>query len=110
MHVIVFYVPESHLDEVREALFEAGAGRYGRYDRASWEVPGTGRFRPLEGSSPFLGREGVDEIVPEFRVEMICEDDLVEGVLRELVRVHPYEEPAYYSWRVHVDGGEGPRS
>ena len=55
---LTVYIPESHLDVVKTALFEAGAGRYRHYDRCAWQILGDGQFRPLEGSQPFLGRQG----------------------------------------------------
>lgn len=54
MYVMVFYVPQSHLEEVKEAVFSAGAGIMGGYDRCCFQTLGTGQFRPLAGSSPFL--------------------------------------------------------
>lgn len=89
------YIPETHLEEVKGALFAAGAGAYENYDCCCWQVVGTGQFRPLAGSSPFIGHEGAVEHVTEYRVEMVCRDELLETVLKALLRSHPYEEPAY---------------
>ena len=99
---LTVYIPESHLESVKDALFEAGAGRYAAYDRCCWQVLGQGQFRPLAGSDPFVGRSGVDECVPEYRVEMICPDDAVAAVTAALRATHPYEEPAFDF--VRVDG------
>ncbi|HNC00548.1 MAG TPA: hypothetical protein PLS71_20045 [Leptospiraceae bacterium] len=55
MYQLVFYIPESHLEQVKEALFAKGAGSYKDYDHCSWQTPGIGQFRPLKGSNPFLG-------------------------------------------------------
>jgi hypothetical protein len=95
MHKLTVYVPETHLDAVKEALFAAGAGRYAAYDRCCWQVAGQGEFRPLAGSEPFIGRAGEVERVPEVRVEMICVDDAVAAVAAALRTAHPYEEPAF---------------
>ncbi|MFP4114823.1 MAG: NGG1p interacting factor NIF3 [Spirochaetota bacterium] len=95
MHKLVVFVPEEHAEAVKRALFSAGAGRFRNYDSCSWETLGTGQFRPLPGSSPVLGREGVVERVSELRVEMICRDESVRAALDALVAAHPYEEPAY---------------
>ncbi len=100
LYALTFYVPESHCEEVKTALFDKGAGRYDKYDSCSWQVRGDGQYRPLEGSDPFLGTQGKIERTPEYKVEMICEKSVIADVLRELVRVHPYEEVAYNVWEV----------
>lgn len=101
MYSLCFYVPESHVEEVKQAVFAAGAGRIGDYGCCAWQVLGTGQFRPMEGSRPFLGRQGQLERVAEFRVEMVCEDRSIEAVLRALRESHPYEEPAFHYWPVN---------
>jgi len=95
MYKLTVYIPESHLEPVKEALFAAGCGRYAAYDRCCWQVLGQGQFRPLEGSRPFLGTVGTDEKVAEYRVEMICADEDVARVEQALRAAHPYEEPAF---------------
>lgn len=95
MFKLVFFVPESHVEAVKAAVFEAGAGKLGDYDNCAWQVLGQGQFRPLSGSNPFIGEQGQIERVPEYRVEMVCEEAALEGVLGALLRAHPYEEPAY---------------
>lgn len=98
LYQLVFYVPESHLEAVKSALYEAGAGRIGDYDQCCWQVRGTGQFRPLAGSKPFLGEESQLVSVMEYRVEMVFESHLLGAVGRALVGAHPYEEPAYGIW------------
>jgi hypothetical protein len=95
MYKLGFYVPESHLGEVKDAVFAAGAGRIGDYDSCCWQVKGVGQFRPLEGSSPHIGRSGELEQVDEYRVELVCADHCVRAVVEALVNAHPYEEPAW---------------
>lgn len=90
-----FYVPESHLEEVKQAIFAAGAGRIGNYDSCCWQTRGQGQFRPLEGSSPYLGQQGQVETVEEYKVELVCEEALIRDVVAALKAAHPYEEPAY---------------
>jgi hypothetical protein len=104
MYQIVFFVPETHLEQVKDALFNKGAGKYHNYDRCSWEVLGQGQFRPLQGSNPFLGTMGKLEKTREYRVEMVCQDDVVVDIIHELLRVHPYEEPAYSVVKMEVRG------
>lgn len=95
MYQLCFYVPESHLEEVKTALFKAGAGKSGHYDSCSWQTKGLGQFRPLPGSRPFIGDKNRIEHVHEFRVEMVVPDICIRAVLKALVAVHPYETPAY---------------
>ena len=89
------YIPDSHVDSVKQAMFDAGAGRIGDYDCCAWQVAGEGQFRPLEGSDPFLGKHGELEKVREYRVEMICAVEHLEAAIAALKLSHPYEEPAY---------------
>jgi hypothetical protein len=95
MYKLCFYVPESHVEIVKEAVFDVGAGCIGDYDRCCWQVLGQGQFRPMEGSNPFLGNQGRIEQVNEYKVEMVCEDHLIEAAVEALINAHPYEEPAY---------------
>lgn len=101
MYQLLFYVPKDHCESVKAAVFAAGAGRYAGYDSCAWETEGMGQFRPLAGSSPFIGSEGRIERVAEIRVEMICRDELLGGVLSALVEAHPYEQPAYSYFAVN---------
>jgi hypothetical protein len=95
MYKLCLYVPASHLESVKAALFEAGAGRIGNYDSCCWQTLGTGQFRALAGSSPFTGELGRVEQVEEYRVEMVCSDEKVTVAVEALRRAHPYEEPAF---------------
>ena len=100
MHKLVFFVPESHLETVKSAVFAAGAGRIGNYDSCCWQVAGTGQFRPLDGSNPFIGVTNQLEQVAEFRVEMVCDDNCVKAAVAALRKAHPYEEPAFDVWQL----------
>lgn len=104
MYLISFYVPEDHLETVKLALFNKGAGKMGNYDACAWQTPGQGQFRPLDGSTPFLGKQNTIETVKEFKVEMVCDAACLKSVLSELVTVHPYETPAYHAVRVETLG------
>ena len=95
MHKLCFYVPATHLEAVKEAVFATGAGRIGDYDSCCWQVAGRGQFRPLAGSQPFLGSEGRIEQVEEYRVELVCADRVVRAAVAALYDSHPYEEPAW---------------
>ncbi len=95
MFKVVFFVPESHKESVKRAVFEQGAGRYDGYDSCSWETKGVGQFKPLSGSQPFIGQQDEVERVDEYRVEMICSEQVIKAVLLALIHAHPYETPAY---------------
>ncbi|WP_372985714.1 NGG1p interacting factor NIF3 [Marinobacter sp.] len=100
MYKMCYFVPESHLEQTKQALFTAGAGRIGDYDSCAWQCRGQGQFRPLEGSDPYLGSQGEVEVVDEFKVELVCEDSLIHDALKALKQAHPYEEPAYEIFRI----------
>ncbi|HVV69867.1 MAG TPA: NGG1p interacting factor NIF3 [Gammaproteobacteria bacterium] len=100
MHYLHFYVPKSHLDSVKAALFAQGAGRIGNYEHCAWQVLGVGQFRPLKNSKPFLGESGKLAKIAEYKVEMVCEDDCVAAVIAALQNAHPYEQPAYVIFKV----------
>jgi hypothetical protein len=95
MHKLCFYVPQTHMEDVKKAIFAAGAGRVGDYDSCSWQVLGQGQFRPLVGSAPFLGQEGAVETVVEYRVEMVCADECIRAAVAAMLDAHPYETPAW---------------
>ncbi len=100
MYKLCFYVPESHLEPVKEALFAIGAGRFNAYDQCCWQVRGEGQFRPLSGSTPFVGQLNCLERIAEYKVEMICRENLIKQAIACLLEHHPYEEPAYEVYRV----------
>ena len=95
------YVPESHLEAVKTALFEAGAGDFGNYDFCCWQTGGTGQFRPLEGSHPFYGETGRVEHVKEWKLECVVGESALGAVLEALKRSHPYETPSFQYWPVN---------
>jgi hypothetical protein len=95
VYKLCFYVPVSHLESVKAAVFATGAGRVGDYANCSWQVLGVGQFRPLAGSKPYLGQQGELERVDEYRVEMVCAAQYVKAAVAALQEAHPYEEPAW---------------
>ncbi len=102
MYKLCYFVPESHLEQTKSALFASGAGRIGDYDSCAWQCLGQGQFRPLEGSDPFLGQTGALETVDEYKVELVCADELIHDALKALKQAHPYEEPAYEVMRIEA--------
>jgi hypothetical protein len=95
LHKLVWFVPEEALDATRDAVFAAGAGRIGDYERCSWYTAGTGTFFAREGADPAIGEVGKEERVPELRVETVVPVEQAEAVVRALRAAHPYEEVAF---------------
>ena len=95
------YVPDSHVEAVKTAIFEAGAGYFGNYDSCCWQTEGTGQFRPLEGSHPFKGETGHLEQVKEWKLEFVVSESVLGAVLEALKESHPYETPSFQYWPVN---------
>lgn len=95
IYSLSFYVPETHLEQVKKNLFKAGAGRFKNYEDCCWQIKGLGQFRPKKKSKPFIGNAGNLSSVIEYKVEMICETKYLKAVISALKDSHPYEEPAY---------------
>jgi hypothetical protein len=92
---LVVFVPPESLDAVRDAVFAAGAGRIGDYERCSWYAEGTGTFLGGESTDPAVGERGVEERVPELRLETVFPVERHSAVIEALRASHPYEEPAF---------------
>jgi hypothetical protein len=88
-------VPREALDRVRTALFDAGAGRIGKYTHCSWYAAGTGTFLAGEDTSPAIGQPGREQRVSELRLETVFPEELQDEVIAALRAAHPYEEPAF---------------
>lgn len=95
MFKLIYYVPESHLESTKIAIFEAGAGGIGNYEHCAWQVLGTGQFKPVKGAYPFIGELDTLEKIPEWRVETIVLEEKASAVAKALKASHPYEEPAF---------------
>jgi structural hemagglutinin/hemolysin toxin protein RtxA len=102
MYKICFYVPENFADTVKNAMFAAGAGKIGNYACCCWQTLGEGQFLPLIGSEPYIGDQENLEKIAEYKVEMVCDDALIKPVMAAFKKAHPYEEPAYQTWKVET--------
>ncbi|WP_313515469.1 YqfO family protein [Pseudomonas sp.] len=100
MYKLCFYVPDSHLEAVKQAVFQAGGGRIGNYDQCCWQVLGEGQFRALAGSDPFVGALDHLQRLPEWKVELVVADDAIRAVIAALKQAHPYETPAFETLRL----------
>jgi dinuclear metal center YbgI/SA1388 family protein len=92
---LVTFIPEAHLEKVRNALFEAGAGVIGDYDQCGFIVAGKGSFRAGENANPFVGEIGTIHSENEIRLETVLFSHLKANVIKALLSVHPYEEVAF---------------
>lgn len=92
---LVVFTPETHADNVREAMGKAGAGKIGNYTFCSFSDKGIGRFKPERGAHPNIGKIGKIESVVEERIEAICAREKLSEVIEAIKRVHPYEEIAF---------------
>ncbi len=92
---LVVFVPLTHIEKVKKALFEAGAGQQGAYEECAWETTGHGQFKGNEDANPFLGTRGFLEKVEESRLEVLVDEAYLPKVLHALKTAHPYEEVAY---------------
>jgi hypothetical protein len=92
---LVWFVPAEALEVTRQAVFGAGAGRIGDYERCSWYTAGSGTFFGGDDTDPAVGESGREEHVPELRVETVVPAESLHDVVAALREAHPYEEPAY---------------
>ncbi|KAK4205076.1 GTP cyclohydrolase 1 type 2/Nif3 [Triangularia verruculosa] len=96
---LIFFVPTSHLEQCKAAIFAAGAGRYpgpGNYTECCWTSIGIGQFRPGQGANPHTGHVGLLSKVEEVRVEtLVVGEDVVKSAVEALKMAHPFEEPSY---------------
>lgn len=102
----MYYVPESHLESTKQAIFDVGAGRFYQsnsqsgYQYCAWQVKGIGQFMPVGSASPFLGQINQLEIVEEWRVEVIVDEQIAKAVKLALLDSHPYEEVAFEFYQI----------
>ena len=100
---LVTFIPHSHLDKVRNAIFEAGAGCIGNYNSCSFNIIGEGTFNAMEGANPFVGKVNELHKEPETRVETIFSKHLEQKIIKALLANHPYEEVAYDIYPLNND-------
>lgn len=101
------FLPETHLPALREALRSVDAGHIGRYDSCLSFHPVMGAWRPLEGTSPFLGTTGEVSCEPEIKVEVTIRTERLKETIRAVKAVHPYEEPVINALPLLASGLDG---
>jgi len=99
---LVWFVPEDALDATRDAVFGAGGGTIGDYERCSWYTAGTGTFLARDGASPAVGGVGQEERVAEYRVEVVLPEQSLAAAVEALRNAHPYEEVAFDLYPLHT--------
>jgi hypothetical protein len=100
MYKLAFFIPEAHLESAKQAVFKAGAGTIGEYEHCCWQTLGQGQFKPMPGSQPFIGQQDRLEVIDEYKVEMVCDEHVLEQVMLALKQAHPFETPAYEVWKL----------
>lgn len=95
LYKLVIYVPSSHTDVIVEELGESGAGFIGNYSHCTFRTNGTGTFKPLEGTNPYIGKAGFVERVAEDKIETLVKESQLHTIISKIESVHPYEEMAY---------------
>jgi len=96
MYKVSFLVPVTHVEQVKMAMFNQGAGECGNYKHCAWQTLGEGQFLALEEAHPFIGQKNQLTKVPEYYVEIVCTSNVIHPVITALKEAHPYEEPAYH--------------
>lgn len=93
LYKLEIFLPESHFQAVRQALWSVDAGHIGNYDRClSWSQVNS-CWRPLEGTHPFDGEENVLSQTQELKIEVCCTAERLNETLAAVKAAHPYEEP-----------------
>lgn len=92
---LIVFTPLTHVQQVVDALSDAGAGHIGNYSHCTFQSPGQGTFKPLEGTNPYIGTQGEIEHVDEVKIETIVSEENLGQVLQKMTEAHPYEEVAY---------------
>ncbi len=108
MYKLNYFVPSDAKEKTKQALFDIGVGKIGNYEHCSWETLGQGQFKPVDDANPAIGELGKLETLDEYKVELICSDELIEQAIKTLKEAHPYEEVAYEVFKMEslVDSGK----
>ncbi|RSL30908.1 Nif3-like dinuclear metal center hexameric protein [Salibacterium salarium] len=103
---LVAFVPEDHVEDVRSAIGDAGAGHIGDYSHCTFAADGTGTFLPGDETNPYIGSQGEMEFAAEKRIETVVPENIINKVVKALKKAHPYEEPAYDVYPLDLNGEE----
>jgi|TARA_B100000886_G_scaffold339472_1_gene305049 hypothetical protein len=92
---VVCYVPESHTESVKQAMFAAGAGQFNGYSHCCWQTRGTAQFMPDESANPYIGHQHERSQLTEIKLEIYCDRHCLAEVVQAMKISHPYEVPAF---------------
>ena len=95
MYKLNYYVPVVAKEKTKQALFDIGVGMFDNYENCSWETLGQRQFKPVGNANPNIGELNKLEVLEEYKIEMICSDELIRQAVKILKDTHPYEEVAY---------------
>lgn len=95
MYKLNYYVPLEAKERTKQALFDIGVGQFDNYEYCCFETLGKGQFKPVAGANPHIGELNKLEVLDEYKIELICRDDLIHQAVKTLKEAHPYEEVAY---------------
>ena len=104
LYKLAVYVPNTHVDKVKNALSDAGAGHIGNYSHCSFSSQGIGSFKPLDNANPYIGSLGEVELVEEVKIETIVPNKTLGGGISSMIKAHPYEEVAYDIYKLENKG------
>ena len=105
---LAIYVPKTHYEQVRETLIKFNTYAIGDYTGCTFSSEGTGTFMPMEGSKPYLGKTNQLEVVDEVKLECMIRSESLHTLIKEIKKVHPYEEVAYDVYNLeHIKHEEG---
>ncbi|MEF9991405.1 MAG: Nif3-like dinuclear metal center hexameric protein [Romboutsia sp.] len=104
LYKLAVYVPNTHVEDVRKALLNSGAGNIGNYSNCTFNIDGIGTFKPLDGSNPTIGNVGMVEHVNEVKIETIVSQRILGVVISDMLKAHPYEEVAYDIYKLENKG------
>ena len=100
LYKLNYFVPEEAKEATKQALFDIGVGRYDNYECCCFESLGVGQFKPIDSANPHIGELNKIEKIQEYKVEMICSDELIKKAVETLKEAHPYEEVAFEVFRM----------
>lgn len=104
LYKLAVYVPKGYEDAIRGVLGQNKAGYIGNYSHCTFNISGTGTFKPEEGTNPFIGKIGEVEKADEVKIETIVPKSILNKVIKEMIKAHPYEEVAYDVYELQNEG------
>lgn len=95
MYKLNYFVPKEAKEKTKQALFDLGVGKLNNYESCCFETLGRGQFKAIGDAKPYIGNKGKVCYLKEYKIEMLCKEDLIKKAIECLKEIHPYEEVAY---------------